>query len=88
MEEHTWITYNGSSTTAKKWVQAGPIHVYLTLQQNQDNTYGLIIEAGIESISVSLHSKTVNEAMAEADAFAKDYFLDRAKLLEEIAERI
>ncbi|MDO5349772.1 MAG: hypothetical protein Q4E86_07515 [Lachnospiraceae bacterium] len=88
MEGNTWITYENCNVTARKCVEAGPVHVNLTLHQGNDGRYDLIIEAGIESISVALRSETLKDAFREADEFSKDYFLDRAKLLEEIAQRI
>ncbi len=88
MKDNTWVTYEDSSTAARKRVEAGNILVTLSLHQLEENTYDLIIEAGIESVSVMLHARSLEEVFAEADRFAKDYFLDRAKLLEEIVERI
>lgn len=88
MEGNTWVTYENCSITARKWVEAGPVRVNLTLHQGKDDRYDLIIEAGIESISVTLHSQTLEEAFREADEFSRDYFLDRARLMEEIAQRI
>ena len=47
-----------------------------------------MIEAGIEAVSVELRSKTLEEALQEADEFSRDYFRDKARLFEEIADRI
>ena len=88
MEENTWITYENSSEAARKLVEAGQILVNLTLHRIGENAYNLMIEAGIESVSVTLHSTSLEAAFGEADQFAKDYFLERARLLEEIADRI
>lgn len=88
MEGNTWVTYENCNVTARKRVEAGPVHVNLTLHQGKDKRFDLIIEAGIESISVTLHSETLEDAFREADEFSRDYFLDRARLLEEIAQRI
>lgn len=88
MEEHSWVTYENTNAAARKRVEAGTVLVNLTLNQVENEQYNLLIEAGIESISVTLHSTGLKEAMTEADGFAREYFLDRAKLLEEIAQRI
>lgn len=88
MKDNTWVTYEDSSSAARKRVEAGHMLVTLSLHQLGEKTYNLSIEAGIESVSVTLHSTSLEDAFTEADRFAKDYFLDRAKLLEEIAERI
>ena len=39
-------------------------------------------------MSVELKSGTLKEALREADEFARDYFRDKARLFEEIADRI
>lgn len=88
MEEHSWVTYENTNAAARKRVEAGTILVNLTLNQVENKQYNLMIEAGIESVSVTLHSINLEKAMEEADGFAREYFLDRAKLLEEIAQRI
>ena len=69
-------------------MEAGQILVTMSLHRLEERTYNLVIEAGIESVSVTLHSNSLESAFSEADQFARDYFLDRARLLEEIAERI
>lgn len=88
MKENTWVTYEDSTTAARKRVEAGQIMVTLSLHEIGERTYNLIVESGIESVSVTLHSNSLENAYVEADQFARDYFLDRARLLEEIAERI
>ena len=72
MKDNTWVTYEDSDAAARKRVEAGQILVTMSLHRLEERTYNLVIEAGIES----------------ADQFARDYFLDRARLLAEIAERI
>lgn len=88
MKDNTWVTYEDSDAAARKRVEAGQILVTMSLHRLEERTYNLVIEAGIESVSVTLHSNSLGSAFSEADQFARDYFLDRARLLEEIAERI
>lgn len=88
MQNSSWITYNEGNSCARKYVEAEHQKVSMILRQEGQEKYTLVIEAGIESISVFLKSKNQESACREADEFAQNYFRDKAKLLEEIADRI
>ncbi len=50
MKENTWVTYEDSTTAARKRVEAGQIMVTLSLHEIGERTYNLIVESGIESV--------------------------------------
>lgn len=85
--ENTWVTYNEGVKSALKTVEAEMQRVSLRVTPTEAG-YTLTLEAGIESVSVNLKSTEMSEACAEADLFAKDYYRDKARLFEEIADRI
>lgn len=86
--ENTWMMFEDNMTTASKRIEAEHSYISLQIQSHGDNTFYLVIEAGIEAVSVELKSHTIEKACKEADEFSKDYFREKARLLEEIAERI
>lgn len=86
--ENTWMMYEDRIATASKRIEAEHSYVSLQIQSHGNDTFILVIEAGIEAVSVELKSHTIEEACKEADDFSKDYFREKARLLEEIAERI
>lgn len=83
-----WIVYGEGNSLARKRVEAEQQKVNLLICIGEEAKFTLVIEAGIESVSVVLQSATLAEACAEADGFARGYFLEKARLLEEIAERL
>ena len=83
-----WVVYGEGNSLARKYVEAEQQKVNLLICIGEEERFTLIIEAGIESVSVVLQSGTLQSACVEADGFAKGYFLEKARLLEEIAERL
>lgn len=86
--ENTWILFGETKGLARKTIEAEHHFISLQIQSHGDECFLLVIEAGIEAISVELKSETLEEAMKEADGFSRDYFRDKARLFEEIADRI
>ncbi|MBE5973922.1 hypothetical protein [Lacrimispora xylanisolvens] len=86
--ENTWVLYGDGAAAARKSIEAEHHYISLQMQTHGDGVYILVIEAGIEAVSVELKSGTLKEALREADEFARDYFRDKARLFEEIADRI
>ncbi|MCD8082382.1 MAG: hypothetical protein LUE86_02360 [Clostridiales bacterium] len=83
-----WAIYGEDQSLARKYVEAEQQKVNLLICVGEGGAFSLIIEAGIESISVVLKGGTLEEACEEADSFARGYFRDKAKLFEEIADRL
>ncbi|MCD8123407.1 MAG: hypothetical protein LUE65_14525 [Clostridiales bacterium] len=83
-----WAIYGEESSFARKYVEAEQQKVNLLVCSGEKGEFSLIIEAGIESISVVLKNSTLDAACEEADDFAREYFRDKAKLFEEIADRL
>lgn len=84
----SWIVYGEGNSLARKYVEAEMQKVNLLLCIGEGGRFTLVIEAGIESVSVTLKSMDLESACAEADGFAKGYFHDKARLFEEIADRL
>lgn len=84
----SWVVYGKGDSLARKYVEAENQKVNLLICIGEEEKFTLVIEAGIESISLVLQSRTLSEACVEADAFAKGYFREKAHLLEEIADRL
>lgn len=84
----SWIVYGEGNSLARKYVEAEFQKINLLLCIGEEGRFTLVIEAGIESVSVVLKSTDLKTACEEADGFAKGYFHDKAKLFEEIAERL
>lgn len=84
----SWVVYGGENSLARKYVEAENQKVNLLICIGEEDKFTLVIEAGIESVSLVLQSGTLSDACAEADEFAKGYFRDKAHLLEEIADRL
>lgn len=83
-----WIVYGEGNSLARKYVEAENQKVNLLICIGEEEKFTLVIEAGIESVSLVLQSSTLGEACVEADEFAKGYFREKAHLLEEIADRL
>lgn len=83
-----WIVYGEGNSLARKYVEAEQHKVNLMLCIGEGGRFTLVIEAGIESVSVVLQSISLEEACVEADGFAKGYFHEKARLFEEIADRL
>lgn len=83
-----WVIYGEESSLARKYVEAEQQKVNLLICIGEGNRFTFVIEAGIESVSVILQSETLEQACSEADEFAKGYFREKARLLEEIADRL
>ncbi|MDW2799152.1 hypothetical protein RZO55_16385 [Clostridium boliviensis] len=86
--ENTWVLFGDGGAVARKSIEAEHHYISLQIQTHGDGTFTLVIEAGIEAISVELRSKTLEEALQEADGFSRDYFRDKARLFDEISDRI
>lgn len=86
--ENTWVMYGEIGAIARKSIEAEHHHISMQIQSHGNETYILVIEAGIEAVSVELKSKIQKEAFLEADGFARDYFRNKARMFEEIADRI
>lgn len=86
--ENTWVLYGETNTVARKAIEAEHQYVSLQIQSHGEACFLLVIEAGIEAASVELKSRTLEEAFLEADGFSRDYFRNKARLFEEIADRI
>lgn len=86
--ENTWVMYGETNTLARKAIEAEHQYVSLQIQSHGEECFLLVIESGIEAISVELKSKTLEDSLKEADGFSRDYFRDKARLFEEIADRI
>lgn len=86
--ENTWVLYGETTTIARKTIEAEHHYISLQIQSYGEECFHLVIEAGIEAVSVELKSRTLEEAFLEADGFSRDYFRDKARLFEEIADRI
>lgn len=84
----SWVVYGEGNSLARKYVEAEMQKVNLLLCIGEEGRFTLVIEAGIESVSVVLQSAELEEACVEADGFAKGYFQDKARLFEEIADRL
>lgn len=84
----SWVIYGEDNSLARKYVEAEQQKVNLLICVGEGGKFTLIIEAGIESVSVILKSENLQEACAEADGFAKGYFQEKARLFEEIADRL
>lgn len=83
-----WIVYGEGNSLARKYVEAENQKVNLLICIGEEEKFTLVIEAGIESVSLVLQSSALAEACVEADEFAKGYFREKAHLLEEIADRL
>lgn len=83
-----WIVYGEDNSLARKCVEAENQKINLLICIGEEDRFTLVIEAGIESVSLVLQSRTLDDACTEADEFAKGYFSEKAHLLEEIADRI
>lgn len=88
LTENNWMIYHDGHMLAYKRVEADIHRINMLITGNEEGNYFLAIEAGMDSISVTLEAGTMEEACTAADEFAKAYFRDKAKLLEEIADRI
>ncbi len=86
--ENTWVLFGEVSAVARKTIEAEHHYISMQIQSHGEQCFLLVIEAGIEAISVELKSQTLEEALMEADGFSRDYFRDKARLFEEIADRI
>lgn len=86
--ENTWVIFGDSGAVARKSIEAEHHYINLQIQSHGEECFILVIEAGIEAVSVELKSQTLKEALKEADGFSRDYFRDKARLFEEIADRI
>ncbi|MEY8353686.1 hypothetical protein AALB39_10060 [Lachnospiraceae bacterium 54-53] len=86
--ENTWVLFGETDTVARKTIEAEHQLISLQIQPLGEGRYLLVIEAGIEAVSVELKSRTFEEACREADGFSRDFFRDKARLYEEIADRI
>lgn len=85
--ENTWV-FGETGSIARKAIEAEHHYISLQIQSHKEGSFVLIIEAGIEAVSVELKAAVLEEAFQEADGFARDYFKDKARLFEEIADRI
>ena len=85
---NNWMVYSEENTIAHKRVEAENQKINLLITADDDSAFYLAIEAGMDSISVNLKSRDMESACKEADVFAKSYFADKARLFEEIADRI
>ena len=83
-----WSVYGEGNSLVRKCVEAEAHKVNLLIYGSGDTSFTLVIEAGIESVSVILQSGSMEEACREADEFAKGYFREKAHLLNEIADRL
>ncbi len=88
LTENNWMVYGDGHALAYKRVEADIHRINMLITGDEGGEYWLAIEAGMDSISVALSGRTMDEACKEAEGFAKAYFRDKAKLLEEIADRI
>ncbi|WP_077610451.1 hypothetical protein [Clostridium sp. Marseille-P2415] len=86
--ENTWVLFEEANGVARKTIEAEHHYISLQIQSHGEACFLLVIEAGIEAVSVELKSRTLEEALKEADGFSRDYFRDKARLFEEIADRI
>ena len=86
--ENTWVLFGESGAVARKSIEAEHHYISLQILTHGGGAYILVIEAGIEAVSVELKSNTLEEALQEADGFSRDYFRNKARLFEEIADRI
>lgn len=84
----SWVIYGEGNSLARKYVEAEIQKVNLLICIGEGGRFTLVIEAGIESVSVVLQSRDLEQACVEADDFAKGYFREKARLLEEIADRL
>lgn len=84
----SWVVYGEGNSLARKYVEAENQKINLLICIGEGEKFTLVIEAGIESISLILQSSTLSDACVEADEFAKGYFREKAHLLEEIADRL
>lgn len=87
LTENNWMIYGEGHALAYKRVEADIQKINMLITGSEEG-YSLAIEAGMDSVSVALKSKSMEEACMDADEFAKAYFLDKARLFEEIADRI
>ena len=85
---NNWMIYSEEQVIAHKRVEADIQRIHLLITPVTENSYSLAIEAGMDSVAVNLKSDSIEQACLEADQFAKAYFRDKAKLFEEIADRI
>lgn len=88
MTTGSWVIYGEGNSLARKYVEAEMQKVNLLICIGEGGQFTLVIEAGIESVSVVLQSRELEAACEEADGFAKGYFREKARLLEEIADRL
>lgn len=82
------MIYQEDNVLAYKRVEADIQTINMLITGGEGASFSLAIEAGMDSVSVKLKSTSMEEACGEADEFAKAYFHDKAKLFEEIADRI
>ncbi len=86
--ENTWVLFGETGAVARKTIEAEQHFISLQIQSHGEECFLLVIEAGIEAVSVELKSRTLLDAFQEADGFSRDFFRDKARLFEEIADRI
>lgn len=85
---NSWVTYGENSSLARKILMVEQQQVNLVICIGDDGAYTLLIEAGIDSVSVVLQSRELEPACEEADEFTRAYFFDKARLFEKIANKI